>query len=315
MFICHFTFPSVCLSVWQNVWNIYWSGLLTFVLGASGAIRQWVDSIRPAMASSNEVTKGTKDRAELLAEARQARKDALDTILELIPDEEEPKLTSVYPKATHLLALALAVARRYTDEALRNIHTQLTDLAKEHIPEDWAGAFLNTILQVTCSFDKRWTTWPPMRSSFRARSFPIYGVPTGDCWRGSHSLDLGHPSCLASWPASLVEQVTPAPHNVPGSSKTPMKFHYSPSGAAKTTLDPGKKSHESTKQVVRSFWGSPERGKEDAEARKLQENHQKKSTGPVLSLDDHEDSVINLVEQAAPSRVSQPPNKGSGSKG
>ena len=62
------------------------------------------------MASSNEVTKGTKDPAELLAEARQAGKDALDTILELIPDEEEPKLTSVYPKATHLLAPALAVA-------------------------------------------------------------------------------------------------------------------------------------------------------------------------------------------------------------
>ena len=104
------------------------------------------------MAGSNEVTKGTKDPAELLAEARQAGKDALDTILELIPDEEEPKLTSVYPKATHLLAPALAVARRYTDEALRNIYTQRADLAKEHIPEDWVGAFLNTILQVTCSF-------------------------------------------------------------------------------------------------------------------------------------------------------------------
>ena len=126
---------------------------------------------------------------------------------------------------------------------------------------------------------------------------------------------LGPPNCLESWPASLVEQVTPAPHNVPGSSKTPMKFHHPPSGAAKTTPDPGKNSHQSTKQVVGSFWGNLERGKEDAEARKSQENHQKKSTGPVLSLDDHEDSVINLVKQAAPSWVSQPPNKASGSKG
>ena len=154
-----------------------------------------------------------------------------------------------------------------------------------------------------------------MKSSFRARSFPIYGVPTGDCWRGSHSLDLGPPSCSASWPASLVEQVTPAPHNVPGSSKTLMKFHHPPSRAAKTTRDPAKKSHQSTKQVVGSFWGNPESGKEDAEVRKSQESHQKKSTRPVLSLDDHEDSVINLVKQAAPSRVSQPPNKASGSKG
>ena len=123
-----------------------------FVWGASGAIPQWVDSVRPAMASSKEVTKGTKDPAELLAEAWQARKDALDNILELIPEEEEPKLTSVYPKATHLLAPALTVARWYMDEALQNIHTQLADLAKEHIPKDQAGAFFNTILQVTCSF-------------------------------------------------------------------------------------------------------------------------------------------------------------------
>ena len=126
---------------------------------------------------------------------------------------------------------------------------------------------------------------------------------------------LGPPSCSASWPTSLVERVTPAPQNVPGSSKTPMKFHHPPSGAAKTTPDLGKKSHQSTKQVVGSFWGNPERGKEDAEARKSQEKRQKKFTGPVLSLDDHEDSVTDLMKRATPSRVSQPPNKASGSKG
>ena len=81
----------------------------TFVWGASGAIHQWIDSIRPAMASSEE---STKDQAQLLAEAQQAGKDVLKMILGLIPEEEEePKLTSVFPRATHLLALALAVAR------------------------------------------------------------------------------------------------------------------------------------------------------------------------------------------------------------
>ena len=60
----------------------------------------------------------TKDQAKLLEEARQAGKDALDSILELIPKEQEPQLSLVFPKATHLLAPALAVARRYTDEAL-----------------------------------------------------------------------------------------------------------------------------------------------------------------------------------------------------
>ena len=40
----------------------------TFVWGASGAIRQWVDSVRLAMAGSEE---STTDQAQLLAEARQ----------------------------------------------------------------------------------------------------------------------------------------------------------------------------------------------------------------------------------------------------
>ena len=95
-----------------------------------------------------------------------------------------------------------------------------------------------------------------------------------------------------------------------GSSKTLTRSHHPPSGAAKTTPDSGKRSHQSTRQVARSFWGDLEREKEDAEARKWEEKCQKKSTGPVLSLDDHED----LMKPAAPSRVSQPPNRASGSK-
>ena len=93
----------------------------TFVWGASGAIRHWLDSVMPAMAA---MEKSTKDQVQLLAEARQAGKDALDSILEFIPEEEEQEahLTPVFPWATPLLAVALAVARRHTDEALQNIH-------------------------------------------------------------------------------------------------------------------------------------------------------------------------------------------------
>ena len=38
------------------------------------------------------------------------------------------------------------------------------------------------------------------------------------------------------------------------------------------------------------------RRKEDAEARQLEEKCWKKSTGPVLSLGDHEDSIANLLK-------------------
>ena len=54
----------------------------TFVWGASRASRQWIDSVRPAMASSEE---STKDQAQLLAEAQQAGKDVLETVINFIP--------------------------------------------------------------------------------------------------------------------------------------------------------------------------------------------------------------------------------------
>ena len=121
---------------------------------------------------------------------------------------------------------------------------------------------------------------------------------------------LGPPSCSASWPASLVEQVTAIPtcQNVPGSSRTPTKSNLPPSGATKTTPDSGKKPHQLAKQAAGLFWGDEARRKEDAEACKLEEKHQKKSTGPALSLGDHEDSITNLLKRAPASRVSQPPS-------
>ena len=73
----------------------------TFVWGASGAIRCWLDSVKPAM---DAMEKSTKDQVQLLAEAWQAGKDALDSILEYIHKEQEQEahLTSVFPRATPL---------------------------------------------------------------------------------------------------------------------------------------------------------------------------------------------------------------------
>ena len=197
----------------SEIQTVIWKGLAkataedwTFVWGASGAIRRWLDSVKPAMAAMEE---STKDQAQLLVEAWQAGKDALDTILEFIPEEQEQEshLTSVFPRATPLLAAALAVARRHTDEALSNIHAQLVGLAKEHVPPEQVRALFNTILQVTCSF------WQEMDKMAMNQVFlPNQIVP--NLW-GSHrglleglSL-LGPPSCSASWPASLVHPQPP----------------------------------------------------------------------------------------------------------
>ena len=122
---------------------------------------------------------------------------------------------------------------------------------------------------------------------------------------------LGPPSCSASWPASLVERVTAVPtcQNISSSSKTPTKPNQSLSGTAKTTPDSGKK--HSAKQAAGLFWGDDARRKEDAEARQLEEKCRKKSTGPVLSLGDHEDSITNLLKRAPASQISQPSSKAS----
>ena len=233
----------------------------TFVWGASGAIRRWLDSVKPAMAATE---KSTKDQVQLLAEAQQAGKDALDSILEYIPEEQEQEahLTSVFPRATPLLAAALAVARHHTDEALRNIHAQLVTLAKEHVPPEQTRALFNTILQMTCSF------WQEMDNmAMNQVLLPNQIVP--NLWGSRRGLLeglslLGPPSCSASWPASLVEQVTavPACQNVSSSSKTPTKPNQSLSGTAKTTPNSGKK--HSAKQAAGLFWGDDARRKEDA---------------------------------------------------
>ena len=168
------------------------------------------------------------------------------------------------------------------------------DLAKEHVPPEQVGALFNTILQVTCSFQQE-TDGMAMNQVF----LPNQIVP--NLWVSHRGLLeglslLGPPSCSASWPASLVEQVTaiPASQNVSGLSKTPTKPNHPLSGAAKTTPDSGKK--HLAKQATGLFWGDDARRKEDVEARQVEEKRWKKSTGPVLSLGDHEDSIANLLK-------------------
>ena len=178
----------------------------TFVWGASGAIHHWLDSVKPAMAATGE---STKDQVKLLEAAWQAGQNALDSILEFFPEEQEPQLTPVFPRTTRLLAPALAVARWYTNEALRNIHSQLADLAKEHMPEEHVGVLLNTILQVTCSFRQEMDNMATNQVFLPSQIVPnLWGSRRG-LFKGL-SL-LGPPSCWASWPASLVEWVTAVP--------------------------------------------------------------------------------------------------------
>ena len=254
---------------------------------------------------ARKTPKVTKDPNQLLADARKAGQDAVDAVLDLIP-EVEHKLPPVYPRID--VASVLNISRHHTEAALKNVHTQISDLILTHVagPEQ-AGVFFNTILPMTCSFRHQ------MDEMAINLLFPgSQLVP--NVWSARREVLEGlslvvPPSCLASWPASLSERVTPVPgtSGQSGSAKTPTK-PCNP-GAGKLTPGSGKKTTQ-FQQAAGMFWSDKKkREKEDADARAQEEKRRKRPSGPILSLDEHERSVTELTNRATPSRSTQPSGK------
>ena len=256
------TYGSASSDIQQVIWRSHRESTnddRTFIYSASNAIRRWVESVRPAMASNEtgkdgtEVvkdTKVTKDPTQLLADVRKAWQDAVDAFLDLIP-EVEHRLPPVYPRID--VASALTISRHHTEKALKNVHTQISDLIRTHVagPEQ-AGIFFNTILPITCSFRHQ------MDEMAINLLFPgSQLVP--NVWSAHREVLEGlslvaPPSCSASWPASLVERVAPVPatSGQSGSAKTPTK-PCNP-GAGKLAPGSGKKT-QPIQQAARMFWG------------------------------------------------------------
>ena len=286
----------------------------TFIYSASNAIRHWVESVHPAMAGNEmgkdgtEVgkdTKVTKDPTQLLADAREAGQDAIDAILDLIL-EVEHELPPVYPRID--VASILTISHHHTEEALQNVHAQISDLIRTHIagPKQ-AGVFFNTILPITCSFQHQ---MDEMAINLLFPGSQLVPNVWGACQEVLQGLSLVAPlSCLASLPASLVEPVTPVTGTSGqlGSAKTPTK----PSNPRANKLTPGsRKKTQSIQQAAGMFWGDKKkREKEEADARAQEEKRRKKPSGPILSLDEHEHSITELTNRAAPSRSTQPSGK------
>ena len=238
----------------------------------------------------------------MLADARKAGQDAVDAVLDLIP-EVKHELPPVYPRID--VASALTISRHYTEETLKNVHTQISDLIRTHVagPEQ-AGVFFNTILPITCSFRHQ------MDEMAINLLFPgSQLVP--NVWSAHQEVLEGlslvaPPSWSASWPASLVERVTPVPgtSGQSGSAKTPTKSGNP--GAGKSALGSGKKT-QPIQQAAGMFWGDKKkREKEDADTRAQEEKRRKKPSRPILSLDEHEHSITELTNWATPSWSTQP---------
>ena len=222
--------------------------------------------------------------------------------------EESPYLSPVVPWED-ILTLALTATRNHTEKAIEAMNVQLLALVHRHILPQQAGVFLASLLQVMCSY---WQEMDGMATS--QVILPGHIVP--NLWVVSQSMMesltlLGPLNCPVSWLASLVKQVSAEPANKATLVvlTTPVK-HDTPSGSSKGKLPPGSSGKKSVlpKQVT-DYWKDPERNKEDEESRRREEERcqKKKPSGPVLSLDKHEESVLLLTSKVVPSRVSQAP--------
>ena len=221
----------------------------TFIYGASNIIRHWVESVCPAMGGNQtgkdgtgvgKDTKVTKDLTQLLADTRKAGQDAVDAVLDLIL-EVKHELPLVYPRID--VASALTISHHYMEEALKNAHTQISDLIQAHVAEpEQAGVFFNTVLPITCSFQHQ---MDKMAINLLFPGSQLVPNVWSACREVLEGLSLvAPPSCSASWSSSLVERVAPVPgtSGQSGSAKTPTN-----PGASKLALGLERRHHKSNK--------------------------------------------------------------------
>ena len=88
-----------------------------------------------------------EEQSCLLQVARQARKEATEDILALLPLEESPYLTPVMPKED-ILTPALQATQNHMEKAIEAVNVQLLALVHCHILPQQAGIFLASLLQV-----------------------------------------------------------------------------------------------------------------------------------------------------------------------
>ena len=276
----------------------------TFVWGASATIHLWARAVHWPMDCMGE---SIEKQSRLLQEARKAGKEATEDILALLPTEERPYLTPVVPWED-ILTPALTATRNHTEKAIEAINVQLSELVHRYVLPDQAGVFLASLLQVMCSYRQKMDAMATSQVILLDQIIPnLWGVS----WCVMEGLILlGPPSCSASWPASLVEQVSVEPANktVPVVPTTPAKHDTSGSNKGKLPLGSSSKKSGPPKQVT-AYWDDLERDKEDAKSHWWEEekHHKKKPSGPVLSLDEHKEPISLLTSKAIPSQVSQAP--------
>ena len=289
------SYQQVCKEVQNIVWRSMKKSTVmdhTFLWGALAAIHRWVRAIQLAM---NCMEESLEEQAHLLQAAWQAGKEATEDILALLPVEEGPYLTPVMPKED-ILSPALQATNTHTEKAIEAVNVQMSALLHQHVPPQQSRVFLASLLQVMCSYRQEMDGMATSQVILPSQIMP-------NLWGVSRTMMegltlLGPQNCPASWPAPLVEWVSAEPIKM----TTPAGCDTS---IPKWKLNPGSSGKKSAPKQIAEYWDDDER-KEDKESCQWEEERcKKKPSGPMLSLDEHEESVSLLTSKAAPGWVSQ----------
>ena len=257
-------YQEACKEVQTIVWRSLRKSTAmdrTFVWGSSAAIRQWVRAVELAM---DCIGKSLEEQSRLLQVARQARKEATEDILVLLPLEKSPYLTPVVLRED-ILTPALQATRNHTERAIKAVNVQMSTLVHRHIPPQQAGVFLTTLLQVMCSYRQEMDNMATSQVILRSQIVPnLWGV--SQTMMEGLTL-LGPPNCPASWPASLVKQVSAEPVNkaTPIGLTTLVKCDTSIPSKGKLHLGSSGKKSVPPKRIT-DYWDDDERKREDEES-------------------------------------------------
>ena len=194
----------------------------------------------------------------------------------------------------------------HTEKAIKAVNAELSMLVHRHVPPQQAGVFQATLFQVMCSYRQEMDGMAASQVVL-----PTQIVP--NLWGISRSVMegltlLGPLGCPASLPSSLVERITaePVKKTTPPGFTTPVKRDSSVPGKGKSQSGSSGKKSIPPKQIT-EYWDDEEQKKEDEESCCQEEEKKKKPASPVLSLDEHEESVIALTSKTTPSQVTQAP--------
>ena len=247
-----------------------------FIAEASTALRQWVKAVQPAI---DCLRKSIAKQSHLLEDTRKAGMEITKEILAFY--SLEGKKDPIDP-LHNLTIRAFNTAWKHIEEAFLCLHHKLPVLVHQHVPPAQAGVLLAAIFQIMCTYWQEIDNMVLSQTIMLAQVIPnMWGVRQGII---EGLLLLGPPTCIASWPASLVERVDGHPTPIQRATSVP-PVTLVKSNSGKSSSRSGIKKSKPKK--ILDFWnglGERERRQGVQQSGKKEKRHQKSHGGPYSFL-------------------------------